>query len=217
MPRASTGFLHAFADELAKLAVAPPNLSPASPASANAIPVQRIPSGPAPAPGQSSRPATPTAPAYQPPQATPAAAPKKTGGSGSKAVGSSWLQMADRRPTESTSTFVNRQYGVPERQMGVNKDTPVADANDPKTPQMMRTPWASTPFNEAYAPAIHTPQAKDTSKMNVPQYLQRAVGGINNQPRPYTMQDGRPQATGLPQPPKPTTATTTQQPAQAAI
>jgi hypothetical protein len=61
-----------------------------------------------------------TAPTYQPPQA-PAAAPRKPAGGTAKPVGSPWLQMADRRPTESTSALVNRQYGVPERQMGVNK------------------------------------------------------------------------------------------------
>jgi hypothetical protein len=70
---------------------------------------------------------------------------------------------------------------------------------------------------------VHIPQAKDTSRNNVPHYLQRAVGGINNTPQPYVMQAGHPQAVGgvpnprLPQPPKPTTAFTTQQPAQAAI
>jgi hypothetical protein len=216
--------MRGFADELAKLAAGPANQRPASSADANAIPVQRIPSGPSPVPQQPVRPALPSAPAYQPPQTSPAA-PQKTGGGAAKPVGSAWLQMADRRPTEFTSAFVSRQYGVPERQMGVNKGLAVADARDSTRPAQMRTLWATTPVNEGYASAVHVPKATDTSKMNVPSYLQRAVGGINNSPQPYIMQNGRAQPFGtvgaggapLVLKQQPSSAATTQQPAQAAI
>jgi hypothetical protein len=185
--------------------------------------VQRIPSGPSPTAEVPPRPPLPTAPAYRPPTPPPASTPKRDGGSAaSKPVGSAWLSMADRRPTESTEKFVNRQYGVPERQMGVNKGKAVADASDPTRPQRFRTLWSSTPINEAYAPAVHVPQVKDTSKMNVPAYLQRAVGGINNTPQPYVVRNGQAQPFGtigagaapvaLKQP---TSAATRQQPLQA--
>jgi hypothetical protein len=158
----------------------------------------------------------PTGPAYKPAESP---APTAAKGGGGKPVGTPWLQMADRAPTESTAKFVNRQYGVPERQMGVSQGRAVADPSDPKRPQMFRTLWASTPMSESVAPAIHTPQAKDTSKMNVPQYLQQAVGGINHAPQPYTLQNGQARpylpANTVVGMPKPTTATTTQQPAQA--
>jgi len=120
--------------------------------------------------------------------------------------------MADRAPGESTSGLVHRQYGVPERQMGVNQGRVYPDANDPKSPARMRTLWSSTPISEAYAPPIAHPAVKDTSAMNVPAYLQRALGGINHQPAPYVMPN---RAGTLGAAPRPTTITTVPQPAQA--
>lgn len=207
----STPFVRGFSDELFKLAQ-----------SASAIPVQRIPAGPSPAPTEAPRPPLPTGPAYKPAEAAPKTAPKSNASSGAKPVNAAWLQMADRAPTESTGKFVNRQYGVPERQMGVNQGKAVADAGDAKRPQMFRTLWASTPMSESYAPAVHVPEAKDTAKMNVPAYLQHAVGGINHTPQPYTLRNGQPQPYGTPgaasapvMPKSPASAPTTAQPAQA--
>lgn len=127
-------------------------------------------------------------------------------------MGSAWLSMADRAPTESTAKFVSRQYGVPERQMGTSSGKAVADANDPTRAQRFRTLWASTPIGESYAPAVHVPAATDTSKANVPAYLQRAVGGINHTPQPYVLRNGRAQMYGAVSPSAPTT-----QPLQAGI
>lgn len=195
--------LRAFADELRKIAAAP---AP--------VPVQRIPSGPSPASEGPPRPPLPTAPPYRPPATTQAqqqSTPKRGGGAG-KPVGSAWLSMADRAPTESTSRFVSRQYGVPERQMGTSQGKAVADANDPAHAQRFRTLWASTPITESYAPAVHTPEAKNTSTANVPAYLQRAVGGISHTPQPYTLRNGQAQPYGA----VPASAPTTQ-PLQAGI
>lgn len=100
--------------------------------------------------------------------------------------------------------------------MGVNRGRVYPDANDPKTPARMRTLWASTPISEAYAPAVRQPAVKDTSQMNVPGYLQRALGGIDHKPQPYLMPtDGK--AAAGPALPKPTRVSTAQQPAQAAL
>ena len=216
-------FIAGFGEEIAKLA-APPNARPATPAYASAIPVQPIPSGAAPAPQQAFRPPTPSAPAYQ--RASPAAAtpPKKTGGTAASPVSNAWSQMADRAPTESTSKFVSRRYGVPERQMGVNEGKTFPDASDPKRPQYFRSLAGSVPMDESQFPALRAPQLKDTSTMNVPQYLQRAVGGISHQPKPYLMPEdqgrlgyraGSGWSGAEPATPKPTTATTTAQPLQA--
>jgi hypothetical protein len=134
--------------------------------------------------------------------------------------------MADRAPTESTSKFVSRQYGVPERQMGVNQGKVFPDASDPKQPQYFRSLAGSVPMHESQAPALRVPQLKDTSKMNVPAYLQQALGGINQKPAPYVMPEdqrrfgfaGGPVGFGDPRAtPRPTTASTTAQPTQAGM
>jgi hypothetical protein len=220
-------FLRGFYDELIKLAKNVPNALPASAKYRAAIPVQPIPSGASTSSQTAFRPPTPAAPAYQAPQPQQPAASKRGGGS-SKPVGSNWLQMADRSPTETTAKFVHRQYGVPERQMGVNKGQVFPDASDAKMPQRMRSLAGSAPIDESRAPALRQPQIKDTSKMNVPPYLQQSVGGIRNQPQPYVMPGARGSmdfaggAVGFedprgPRSPKPTTVSTAQQPAQAGM
>jgi hypothetical protein len=181
----STAFMRGFSGELVKLAAmpVPANLRPRSAAYANAIPVQRIPSGPSPpAPQSPPRPATPTGPAYQPPQ--PAAPPPKKGGSGAagKPVGSAWLQMSDRAPTESTSGFVSRQYGVPEYQMGVNQGKPFSGrADDPQSATVVTQPKRGGMHGIAFAgqPTVQAkPMASPEAQQRVPSYLQKAVGGF---------------------------------------
>jgi hypothetical protein len=222
----STAFMRGFSGELAKLAAAPvpPNLRSPSASYANAIPIQRIPSGAAPAPQQAPRPAMPTGPAYQAPQPA-AVSPKKKGSEGAgKPVGSAWLQMADRAPTESTSRFVSRQYGVPEYQMGVNQGKAFSGrADDPQSATVVTQPKRGGMHGIAFAgqPTVQAkPMASAEAQQRVPSYLQKAVGGFQ-QPKLWLPHWGnardpnylRENFAGA----QPTSAATTQQPAQAAM
>ena len=213
----ATVFLRGFSDELCKLAGEAPNFRP--PASAPAVPVQRIPSGSSPAPSAPSRPALPTAPTYKPAEPPAAAAPK--GGGGGKPVGTSWLQMADRAPTESTSRYVSRGYGVPEYQMGINQGKPVSGrADDPLSPTVVTQPRGGAPgIPPSGRPTAQAkPLAGTEAQQRVPQYLQQSVGGF------VTPKLRTPYWHGLPDPnywkhdaARPASAPTTQQPAQAAL
>jgi hypothetical protein len=130
--------------------------------------------------------------------------------------------MADRAPTESTSGFVSRQYGVPQYQMGMHQDQPISGkADDPMSPTVVTQPKRGGMHGIAFAgqPTVQAkPQeALSAARQRVPQYLQKAVGGFVTpklwMPRWGDLNDPnylKEDFTGL----RPTT-TTTQQPAQA--
>lgn len=168
---ARTPFFRGFSDELHKIAQ-----------QVRAIPVQRIPSGPSPAPQAPPRPPLPTAPAYRPPAPPPASTPKRGGAGGAKPVGSAWLSMADRAPTESTSKFVSRQYGVPEFQMGVNQGQRFYSgrADDPLSATVRTRQQRGA--GPTWVQAKPTATAEQLGR--VPSYLQKAVGGIVT-PKPW--------------------------------